>query len=267
MPADMLAKRLLSAAVGIPILIVVVLAGGFWYDGALGLALGAATAEFLLSARYSARDPLLWLAAMLAGELALSFRLGVAAPAGLLLAFLILFLTGIPMSERDRPGGPSRLLMLAIAVYVGWLGLYLGLLRDLNRGRSWVLLALFTTFAVDTGAYAIGRMFGRHKLAPRVSAGKTIEGAIAGLVSGMIAAVLLNQLLGPRESPALMTGVGLLIGIVAQCGDLAESALKRMLDVKDAGRLVPGHGGLLDRLDSLLFAGAVLYWIVRWLMQ
>jgi phosphatidate cytidylyltransferase len=150
--------------------------------------------------------------------------------------------------------------MMVGILYVGWL---LGLLVTLRieAGRDWVFLALFATFGSDTLAYFIGKAFGRHKLAPGISPGKTWEGAIAGLIGGVVISVLFT-LDTPLQLPlsywqAVLLGV--LISVFGQLGDLAESLLKRNTGVKDSGSLMPGHGGLLDRMDSVVFAGAVVY--------
>ena len=261
----MLIKRLISAAIGIPVVVVVVSAGGAWYDAVLGVVLFAATAEFLISAGSARRDPLTWLPALLTGVLPFAARGGLSWPVGLLAAELLLSLAWVAADGTVQPGLRRWLLGAGIAVYVGWLGMHLALLRHLPDGRAWVLLALLTTFASDTGAYAVGRAFGRHRLAPRISPSKTVEGAAGGLAAAAVAATLLNLLLGPSEPIWLMPFLGLGISALAQLGDLAESAIKRSLEMKDAGRLVPGHGGLLDRLDSLLFVGTVLYYVVRWI--
>lgn len=145
-------------------------------------------------------------------------------------------------------------------LYLGWLlSLLVGL--RITAGRDWIYLALLATFGSDTAAYFIGRAFGRHKMAPRISPGKTWEGAAGGLLGGVIISLLFTlptpvQLpLGYGEAVLL----GLLISVFGQAGDLAESLLKRSGGVKESGGLLPGHGGLLDRLDSILFAGALVY--------
>lgn len=161
-------------------------------------------------------------------------------------------------------------------VYIGFLLSHVLLLSDLGfgsgnsygyeLGRNWLLLALLTTFAADTGAYAIGRLLGRHKMAPTLSPGKTWEGAGGGLIAAIIAALLLDQLLQCCSGlgltqwwpPAL---IGAALGIAAPAGDLLESKLKRLAQVKDAGRLFPGHGGILDRLDSLLLTLPTAYYL------
>jgi phosphatidate cytidylyltransferase len=149
---------------------------------------------------------------------------------------------------------------IAGILYVGWLLSYLVALR-LEAGRDWLYLALFATFGSDTAAYFIGRAIGRHKLAPHISPGKTWEGAIAGLLGAVIISLLFT-LNTPLQLPlnygqAIL--LGLLISVFGQLGDLAESLLKRNSGVKDSGSLMPGHGGLLDRMDSVVFAGVVVY--------
>ncbi len=150
--------------------------------------------------------------------------------------------------------------MMAGILYVGWLLSYLVALR-LDAGREWLYLAIFATFGSDTAAYFIGRAWGRHKLTPRISPGKTWEGAVAGIFGGVIISLLFT-LDTPLQLPlnywqAIMLGV--LISVFGQIGDLVESLLKRSSGVKESGSSMPGHGGLLDRMDSVVFAGVVVY--------
>ena len=137
-------------------------------------------------------------------------------------------------------------------------------LRSDDAGLQWAALAFLVAFATDTSAYAVGRAAGRRKLAPSVSPGKTWEGAIGGLVGAAAAAVALVALLDGIETLLLpAVGLGLGVGVVAQAGDLLESKVKRLADAKDSGRLIPGHGGLLDRLDSLLPVFPLVYYASR----
>ena len=115
----------------------------------------------------------------------------------------------------------------------------------------------------DTGAYYTGRTLGRHKLAPRVSPGKTIEGAIGGFVTAVVAGFLCKLTFFPEIPIAHAMALGAALGVIGQFGDLAESLLKRGANVKDSGTLLPGHGGMLDRVDSLLFCAPVLYFYSR----
>jgi len=155
---------------------------------------------------------------------------------------------------------------IAGILYVGWLLSYFVALRGLDDGRNWVFLALAANFGSDTAAFFTGRALGRHHLAPSISPGKTWEGAIGGIF-GAIMVSLLFTLPIPLSLPlsywhAIL--LGLLVSIFGQLGDLVESLLKRNMGVKDSGKLLPGHGGFLDRIDSVVFAGIVVYYYVIW---
>jgi len=145
-------------------------------------------------------------------------------------------------------------------LYVGLLLSYLVDLR-LEAGRNWVFLAILATFGSDTMAYFVGRAFGRHKMAPRISPNKTWEGAAAGIVGAICISLLFTISWGLQLPINYWQAVllGVLISVFGQIGDLLESALKRYAGVKESGSLMPGHGGLLDRMDSVVFAGVVVY--------
>jgi phosphatidate cytidylyltransferase len=132
-------------------------------------------------------------------------------------------------------------------------------LRHLTAGRHWLMFGLMVNWIGDTGAYYVGRKFGRHKLAPRVSPGKTWEGAAASAVTGLIFGVIYLPLAIPGTSLAEAGLLSVLSNAAGQVGDLAESAIKRGAGVKDSGTLLPGHGGLMDRVDSTMFTLPVLY--------
>jgi len=156
-------------------------------------------------------------------------------------------------------------------LYVGWLLGYLVAIRGVDDGRNWVFYTMFVVFASDTAAFFIGRAFGRRKLAPQISPGKTWEGAIGGIFGSAIISlffILPTPLILPFSWwQALILGI--IISIFGQAGDLAESLLKRNAGVKDSSdRIsVPGHGGFLDRIDSVVFAGVVVYYYVVWVVQ
>jgi phosphatidate cytidylyltransferase len=147
---------------------------------------------------------------------------------------------------------------IAGVLYVGWLLSYLVALR-LDAGRAWVYLALFTTFGSDTAAFFIGKALGRHRLAPRISPAKTWEGAIAGIFGAIIVSLVVVIISGLPLSYLQAIILGILVSIFGQLGDLVESLLKRNTGVKESGNLMPGHGGVLDRMDSVVFAGIVVY--------
>ena len=151
---------------------------------------------------------------------------------------------------------------IAGITYLGWLLGYLVALRDLNGGRNWVFFALFVTFASDSTAFFVGRTWGRHHLAPRISPAKTWEGAIGGILGSIIFSlffILPTPLSLPLNYGQAMF-LGLLVSIMGQLGDLVKSLFKRNMGVKDSGKLLPGHGGVLDRTDSVIFAGVVVYY-------
>ena len=147
-------------------------------------------------------------------------------------------------------------------VYIGWaFGYHLILLRNITgAGRGLIFFLLVIVWLGDTAAYLFGKRFGRHKLRPTISPGKTVEGTIAGIVFGTLGGLgvwsfLLQDILSLTHTLIL----GVLLGIVGQLSDLSESVIKRSAEVKDSGHLIPGHGGLLDRCDSLIFSALVLY--------
>jgi phosphatidate cytidylyltransferase len=142
---------------------------------------------------------------------------------------------------------------------------HLYLLRQLPHGIEWTFLAISLVWANDIGAYLIGRQFGSHLLAPQVSPKKTVEGSLGGLLFSIVVALVFWRIVG--GAPWIMYIIlGVIIGISAQIGDLFESALKRSAGVKDSGKLIPGHGGILDRFDSLIFALPLVYYGVRLLL-
>jgi phosphatidate cytidylyltransferase len=178
-----------------------------------------------------------------------------------ILGSLLWLLTGFP--ERTWLEATAT---MGGVVYTGFLLSHLLLLRNLGGGRGWdqglgwVALAFFCTWAADSFAYFAGRAFGRRKLAPKISPGKSVEGFLGGLVGTVIVGAIWAPVIG--QTWLLGAGVGLAVALIAPVGDLAESALKRYAGVKDSGKLLPGHGGVLDRFDSSLFVLPVVYYVV-----
>lgn len=250
--------RILTAAVGIPLVLAVIYWGSEWLFGAV-VALVAALAldEFLsLRSARGVRRPGHWF--LLVGvALSMSFLGGPQWTLGVLFAGVVLLTsttlgTGSVSTVLDRmTDGVTGL------VYTCFL---LGFLILLSRPALIVLFGI--VWAGDTAAYYGGRAWGRHRLAPRISPNKTLEGAIAGaLASVLVGTALGGKLLGMTY--AWLAMLSLVTAIVAQIGDLCESAVKRSAGVKDSSQRLPGHGGVLDRVDSLLFAGPVFYFLLR----
>ena len=133
------------------------------------------------------------------------------------------------------------------------------LTRELTDGKWLVLLIILATFTVDTGAYLAGSRWGKHKLAPKISPNKTWEGVLGGILGGVVAVLVLNVILDLEFKTWQLITLTFLLPITAQLGDLAESWMKRRMKLKDSSGLLPGHGGLLDRLDSIVFVSVLVY--------
>ena len=182
-------------------------------------------------------------------------------------AGIITSLTTLLARKEKFNAFPAWAWTFAGILYVGWLLGYIVALRGIEDGRNWVFYALFCTFGSDTAAFFIGSAIGRHKLAPSISPGKTWEGAIGGLL-GAVGVSFLFLLPTPVTLTSQLNWwqaivLGLLVSIFGQVGDLVESLLKRNAGAKDSGTLIPGHGGILDRMDSIVFAVVVVYyWII-----
>ena len=152
--------------------------------------------------------------------------------------------------------------MVFAQLYIPFLLSHALLLFQVPSGRRWIFFLFFVIFAGDTGAYYAGHRWGRHKLWPAVSPGKTVEGALGGLLSSLATSLLVGKLLLSlgESGVSFLLSLGLVIASVGQMGDLMESMIKRVSKVKDASSILPGHGGLLDRLDSLIFAFPLTYY-------
>lgn len=255
---DSLQKRLASAAVGIPILLIFVWLGNFWFAGILIVVASIALLEFqnITDLRN------LWLQKIPGFVLLILLILNghqeaISTIPLLFLGLLTLWLSHIATPSWARP----FLLTLAGPFYLGSTLAYAILLRNLEHGFEWLLLVLSATFIVDTSAYFGGRLIGRHNLAPKISPSKTWEGSIIGLIASIIATPIFSSVLslGLELWESIALGIG--IGVIAQIGDLIESTLKRAHDKKEAGSIIPGHGGFMDRLDSVVFNLVLVYYV------
>jgi phosphatidate cytidylyltransferase len=182
----------------------------------------------------------------------------------LLASAIVLPLTWLVLRDQKEKAFNSWVWTIAGILYVGWLLSYLVALRGMEDGRNWIFLVLFTTFASDTAAFFTGRALGRHQLAPHISPGKTWEGTTGGILGAILVSLFFilptPLILHLNWGQAIL--LGFLVSVFGQLGDLVESLFKRNMGVKDSGRLVSGHGGVLDRIDSIVFAGIVVYYFV-----
>jgi len=188
---------------------------------------------------------------------------GDAALVGALLAMAVLVRAMLHKAELRLNILQAAWAVLGV-VYVGGLLSFASLLRMLPAGRELIYLLTFTTWVGDTAAFYVGSRFGHHFLAPRISPKKTIEGALGGIGAAVAVAMAGSVWVWPRIGLVSVALVGLLLAIACILGDLCESVVKRAAAAKDSGNLIPGHGGVLDRLDSLMFACPTLY-VLAWL--
>lgn len=261
----MLGPRLASAAVGLPLLFLAVWFGGLGFTLLVALAATVATWELLRLVAPTLNGWRLTLALIGAVALTVSPHLP-GEPAWAYLAVIAAW-AGAILLGRVSGQAPSAFALgvnaLGAIFFIGiLLSLYLAL-REGPQGSAWTFLALGVTFANDTAAYMVGRLLGRHRLAPAISPHKTIEGALGGLAAGVLACWVLAYTQDlPLGAPwTLALGAG--TAAVGQGGDLLESYIKRRAGAKDASGLIPGHGGLLDRLDSLLLVAPLVYGAAR----
>lgn len=259
----MLARRLLTAGLGIPVYLGLLYLGGAWWAAFVALLTVLGSFEMVRLIRRAAAlsdtPPLALSAAGGVLYVVAAYLSGGEPPYawGPLTAVLVLaaFTREVFRSPRDPVHGVGGAVLAAL--YPGALMAHLVLLRGTEAGFLWCLMVTLGIWASDSAAYFIGSAFGRHKLIPQVSPNKTWEGA-AGAVVG---AALVGWLFAVWTDLSSAAGIaaGAAISVAGQLGDLAASALKRQAGVKDTGALLPGHGGLLDRFDSLMFAAPVAY--------
>ena len=285
--------RIASAAVGIPLAALIVFGwGGALLPSVVGILAIIGVHEFYRGVRRLGMQPAEW-AGWVACIVFIIVRAQYDAPHGVFPLYqiahfattilAIVFLAALILDLRKPGRAPIRNIGATAlgAFYAGWLMSYLIPLRQFDIGPqfhpplkglaigwldthsygAWLILfLLLVTWACDTGAYFAGRAFGKRKLAPAISPGKTVEGAIGGVVGSIVVALLAGGLAGfPMWA---RPGIGIVIAAASMVGDLVESAMKREIGIKDFGAIMPGHGGVLDRLDSLLFSAPVLYHIM-----
>ncbi len=265
----MLRTRILTALVAIPLALATVYVGGWLLAGAVAALSVLAALELRALATAAGIRWLCPLSVAAAPAVVLAARLSPDAQLYVLAASTLLILGWALLVDLPPAGlGAGAGLSVAIPLYAGLLPACLVRLRDLPdaggivigglplaTGLAWTLFALLTTWACDSFAFFGGRALGRRPFFPRLSPRKTTEGAIAGLVGAGAVGLACAGALG--VGPAFGFAAGLLCGVAAEAGDLPESLLKRAAGVKDSGGLFPGHGGVLDRIDSLLFVGVV----------
>ena len=265
-----LLARVLTAAVAAPVVVWLTWIGGLPFTLLILVAVGISLYEFLAMVEKS--SPVC---------IATVWILGIALAWGstttwfshhawmvLVLGVMIILLVYLFFPGSVVRGAAERAALSMLAVfYAAALPACLIHLRMLRDGWAWVLLAMIITWGSDTAAYFSGRAFGKRKLYPLISPGKTWEGAAGGLLGSVLFSYMAWLTFFPEISIIHMLIISLLGGAVGQMGDLVESMIKRSVGVKDSGKLLPGHGGLLDRIDALIFAAPILLFYATYILE
>jgi phosphatidate cytidylyltransferase len=266
-----LRQRTISAAVLVPVLVGALILGGLWIAGVVALLTGLAAVEVFRLLRAAGYPSL----AALGTVLAIAVVVDAAQPRLVEGSGVILFAIGAMIiaagafalpDPRDGLAtwvttvfGAFYVALLAFVVRLGHVspGLPAGApLAQLGAERGWILLLVLGVWAYDTGAYFVGRRFGRRRFLTHISPSKTYAGLVGGTIAATVVVALL--LAGLGQPPVAGLVLGPLVALASQAGDLAESMLKRAAGAKDSGNMIPGHGGILDRIDSFLFAAPVV---------
>ncbi len=264
----MLAKRAASAVVIIFFGLLLAYAGGWLFIIGASIILSLAVWEYVSMFRRGGYSPALFI--VIAGTIIMAFASRFENPEYLLLAVSISILSVIgwhifTYSNHPQTSGVDLAASLSALIFIAFLGSYVVRLRFLPDGFYWVLIAIAPAGISDIGAFLIGSAIGRHKLAPALSPGKTTEGYLGGVLT----AAITGYAVGAISNLAVahingLTGlmIGLVVGIFCPLGDLGKSLLKRQFNIKNTSDLIPGHGGVLDRIDTWLWAGVISFYLI-----
>jgi phosphatidate cytidylyltransferase len=272
----MFLKRTAVTLILLPVGIAIIAWGGWLYYGLITLILGMAAYEYVRLFQAGGLRPagVFVIAATL--MLAIQRAMSGFEHADLTLSLIILLALAYHLVQYER-GSEQASTDFAVTIsgvlYIGWLGAYLISLRMLPDGLWWVLTALPAVWLADTGAYLIGSRFGKHKMTPRLSPKKSWEGYLGGILFSVPITTLLAFLwpiwAGPglAITPLRAAVLALVLSVLTILGDLGESMIKRQVGVKDSGNLLPGHGGIFDRIDSWLWAAVIGYYLIVWYLK
>jgi phosphatidate cytidylyltransferase len=270
----MLGKRILVTVILLPIGLAAIWLGGWYLTALVALFMCLAGWEYINLFRAGSLKPSVVL--VVGGTLMLLIGRNISGftDADWMISLLVLLAITYHLVayERGREQAATDFgVTLAGVMYIGWFGAYFISLRNLPDGIWWILVVLPAVWFADSGAYFIGKRFGRHKLSPRLSPKKTWEGYFGGIVVAVVLTTLLvvvwQAVTGgnPNITPLRGALMGLVMGIFPTLGDLGESMIKRQVGVKDSGKLLPGHGGAFDRIDSWIWAVVIGYYMIFWL--
>jgi phosphatidate cytidylyltransferase len=261
----------MTAAIGVPMAIVCSVVGGIPFLLAMNLVIGAGLFEFYRMVEAKGIKPYktVGVVAGLVVSWYVYFQGGFYS--SLFITIVLITIMVLELARRDGQFAVFHMSSTIFGVfYVGWLGSHIILLRQLGEsipgddlGGAFVILAFALAWGADTGAYFLGHAFGRRKLMSRVSPHKSVEGALGGLLFAVIAVLIAKATFASFLSSRDVVVLGLVSPVMATLGDLVESLMKRDVKIKDTSRALPGHGGMLDRFDSVLFVAPFVYYYLR----
>jgi phosphatidate cytidylyltransferase len=268
--------RVLSALVFGPAFVILAWRGTFWFTALVCLLIAAGTYEFIALLRHAGFRP--YARVVQAASVLLPWWL-FWAPGDLLWGYwvavpVVVLIAAVRRGQTRDSLRDVATSLLTVAYVAGLFG-HLVLLRTLpamhggtpQQGFALVILVFVSVWVTDTGAYLVGSLWGRRRLAPAISPGKSVEGAVgAAVLTAVAGAVCAATFLGDLMTPLSGAALGLAASLVGLLGDLVESMFKRDAGIKDASNIIPGHGGVLDRFDSVLFVGPLIYWATRWFL-
>ena len=260
-----LTARLLTASVGVPVTVICSLVGGIPFLLAMNLVIGVGLFEFyrMMEAKGIRPFKTVGVAAGLVVSWYVYFQGGVFS--GLFITLMLITIMGMELLRRDGEFAVFHISTTILGVfYVAWLGSHIILLRRL--GGFFVIFAFALAWGSDTGAYFTGNAIGKTKLLPRVSPGKSVEGALGGVVVAVVVAFVARATIVPLLTVVDALVLGLTAPVMGILGDLVESLMKRDVRIKDTSHALPGHGGMLDRFDSVLFVAPLVYYYLRFLV-
>ena len=268
-----IAKRLIASAIYIPCLIIIAKRGGLYYVALIDIMILVGLWEFYKMMEAKGLRP--YKAIGIISGIVLSwyiyFQQGIYA--NFFLSIIFFLIMTLELARKDKGLAVYHISVTIFGVfYVAWLGSHLILLRELphlkgldySLGFSYVIVVFAMTWCYDSGAFFVGSKFGKHKIFPEISPGKTLEGAIGGVAFSIIGILIARWLVAPYLSIIQAVGLALVASVVGQLGDVVESMIKRDVKIKDASATIPGHGGALDRFDSLLFTAPLIYYFFKY---
>ncbi|UCH82895.1 MAG: phosphatidate cytidylyltransferase [Candidatus Latescibacterota bacterium] len=267
--------RVAASVVFIPCVIVITNTGGYYFLLLINTVIFVGMWEFyrMMEAKGIRPYKMIGILCSLVLSWYVFFRNGMYANFFLTLVLLVLMCLELTRKETKMAIYHIAVTILGV-IYIGFLGSHLIMLRefplglnlDYSMGGSFVLLAFILTWACDTGAYLVGSAIGKRKLIPRISGQKTREGSVGGFVFAVAAALVARETFAGYLELWHALALGAIAGVVGQLGDLFESMIKRDVDTKDTSEMIPGHGGVLDRFDSLLFTAPLIYYFIKFVV-